>query len=453
MRSFLTILAVVLILSLVPGTSAQVDALGNLDILLTQAASLLDNGDLGSAQALIGAALVFINDDLLAECDRLSAARSLLEQAVVAETVEGASALLTAARALLAECGEPSAAATPAPTVTATPEPTVTPTPTPAANISSVCLVTGDIITEASFDDLAFRGIQRAAEVFSLETLAVESISPADYMPNIEVCLDTGPDVVVTVGFLMTDATLQAATDNPDVSFIGVDQFFDGHPDNLVGLQYREDQAGFVVGAMAALMTETGTIAGVYGIEIPAVVKFRNGFEQGARYINPGITILGTYTDSFVDPAAGAAIAQAFLSAGADVLFAAGGATGSGAIRLAAEEGAFVIGVDVDEYFSTFGAGEVAGAQNLITSAIKRVDNGVYAMIAALAGDPDYAWPGGDLYTLEAANRGIGFAPAHEADVPDAVRQQVTEVLELLASGDLDTGVDPITGELLDSGG
>jgi basic membrane lipoprotein Med (substrate-binding protein (PBP1-ABC) superfamily) len=149
-------------------------------------------------------------------------------------------------------------------------------------------------------------------------------VAQTDYEPNVNTCLNEGYDVVVTVGFLIGDVTLASAQANPDVFFIGVDQFFTDAPDNLVGIQYREDQAGFLVGAMAALMTESGTVAGVYGIDIPPVVKFRNGFEQGAKYINPDIELLGVYIDDFYAPDRGAAAAEQFIGEGADVIFGAG---------------------------------------------------------------------------------------------------------------------------------
>ena len=317
-------------------------------------------------------------------------------------------------------------------------------------SITNVCLVTDQGgVDDGTFNQLAFEGMQRAAEDFGLETQTIESDTPSDFEPNIRTCLDSEYDAIITVGFLLTDATLDAAEANPDVYFIGVDQFFADHPTNLVGVQYREDQPGFVVGVMAAMMTESDVIGGVYGIDVPAVVKFRNGFEQGAKYVNPDITVLGSYSDSFIDPTGGAETAQAMLGDGADVIFGAGGQTGTGGITYAAAEGAWVIGVDQDEYFTSFGAGESPGADRLITSATKAVDVGVYNLLDALT-EGNIEWPGGDIYILEASNQGVGFAPPHDADVPEEVTERAEEVLQMLAEGELETGVDPLTGALLD---
>lgn len=319
--------------------------------------------------------------------------------------------------------------------------------------ISSVCLVTDQGgVNDGTFNQLANDGMLRAAADFGLETTTIESNTPSDFEPNITTCLDTGHDVVVTVGFLLGDATRAAAEANPDVYFIGVDQFFEDHTDNLVGIQSREDQGGFLVGVMAALMTESDVVGGVYGIDVPAVVKFRHGFEQGVRYINPDIEVLGVYIDSFVDPAAGASAAEQMLGQGADVIFGAGGSTGTGGIQFAAAEDVYVIGVDQDEYFTSFGGGETPGAEYLISSALKAVDVGVYDMLQALV-TGEIEWMGGGLYLLEAANDGVAFAPPHDADVPEEVTEQVEEVYELLKSGELTTGVDAVTGALLDASG
>nr|MCU0463770.1 BMP family ABC transporter substrate-binding protein [Anaerolineae bacterium] len=335
----------------------------------------------------------------------------------------------------------------------ATEEPTaeVAATEVPAAEgIISVCLVT-DLgrVNDGTFNQYAYEGMVRAAEDLNLDSRFIETVAQTDYEANIATCVDEGFQAIITVGFLIADATAAAAAANPDVAFIGVDQFHANPLPNLVGIQFREDQAGFLVGALAAQVTETGKIAGVYGIDIPPVRKFRNGFEQGARYVNPDIEIAGVYIPDFVAPQLGAEAAEQFVADGFDVIFGAGGPTGSGGIVRAAELGAYVIGVDQDEWFTTFGAGETPGADRIITSALKRVDQGVYDMVALLAGGA--ALPANSLYLMDAAVNGVGFAPAHDAVVSEEVTTSVQEIFTMLASGDLTTGVDPVTGDLVDA--
>jgi basic membrane protein A len=320
------------------------------------------------------------------------------------------------------------------------------------AAIESVCLVT-DLgnVNDGTFNEFAYDGMVQAVEEFGLESTYIETQSETDYERNINTCVEEGFDAIITVGFLIGDATLAAAEANPDVMFIGVDQFFEGHPENIVGIQFREDQGGFLVGALACMMTESGIVGGVYGVEIPPVIKFRNGYENGCAYVNPDASTLGVYLPSFIDPAAGASAAEQFLGEGADVIFGAGGPTGSGGIRAAAEAGVWVLGVDQDEYVTTFGGGSTPGADRLLSSALKRVDVGVYDQIKGLVEGSDL-WQGGSLYILDAANGGITYADFHDAadSIPEPVKTRLEEIRVMLADGDLNTGVSPVDGALIE---
>ncbi|GAB1421409.1 hypothetical protein MASR2M15_15730 [Anaerolineales bacterium] len=320
--------------------------------------------------------------------------------------------------------------------------------------VKSVCLVT-DLgrVNDGTFNQYAHEGATLAVEDFDLEYKFIETQSETDYAANINTCIDEGFDVVITVGFLIADTTNEIAEANPDVYFLGIDQFVLDGPENYVGIQFREDQAGFLAGVLAALVAEENdedTVAGVYGVDIPPVKKYRNGFEQGALYINPDIKLLGVYIDSFVAPDRGASAAEQFIGEGASVIFGAGGPTGSGGIQAAAQKEVFVIGVDQDEYLTTFGAGETPGAEFVISSAMKRVDMGVYALIAMLAEGMMDDFPGGNVYLMGAAEEGVGLAPKHDADIPDEIYEQVQEVFDLMVEGEVETGVDPVTGDLLE---
>lgn len=298
-------------------------------------------------------------------------------------------------------------------------------------------------VDDGTFNQFAFEGMQAAADCFGVESDFIETISEADYAQNIATILENEPEVVVTVGFLIADATLQAAQDNPDVNFVGIDQFQEEYPDNYVGVLFREDQGGFLAGAMAGLLTESGVVGVVGGLEsVPPVVRLVNGFEAGAHFIDPSINVLQVYTDSFTDPAQGASAAEQFLGEGADVIFGAGGQTGSGGVQAATEAGAWGIGVDQDEYFTTFGGGTSPGADRLATSAIKRVDLGVFTQIGETLGG---TFEGG-VFILDAANGGITYAPFHDADIPEDVATRMEEIRQGLADGSIETGIDPVTG-------
>jgi len=291
-------------------------------------------------------------------------------------------------------------------------------------------------VDDKTFNQFAYEGMMRAAKEFGLEANYIETQQPTDYDKNIQTFAEEGYQMIVTVGFMLTDATLKMAGQYPEIKFAGVDQFYAEPLPNTMGLLFSEDQSAFVVGALAAMMSKTGVIGCVAGMEIPPVIKFRRGYENGAKYINPNIKVLGVYIDSFTAPDRGKAAAEAQIAEGADVIFGAGGPTGSGGIVAAMEKGVYGIGVDQDEYYTTMGGGP---APYLLTSAMKRVDNAVYNAIKAFFNG---TFEGGH-YLGTAANQGIGYAPFHDAEskIPKGVKEKLDDILKKLADGSLTTGV------------
>ncbi len=286
-------------------------------------------------------------------------------------------------------------------------------------------------IDDGTFNQAAFEGMEAAGRCFGVATTFLESAGD-DAADEIASMLARDVNIVVTVGFQFQEATLTAAQANPEIKFIGVDQANPDELSNYVAISFRDDQVGFLAGAMAALLSETGTVAVVAGPDyIPPVVAIADGFEAGANHVSPDTVVLRTHLDSFTDPTAGTEVASEFVNEGADVVFGAAGDTGTGATKIAAAMGAYVIGVDQDEYYTTFSGGAAANSSRLATSAIKRVDLGVFLTIAAMGnGEVE----GGGLL-LDAANGGVTYAPFHEADVSAEVGEQIEQIRQDLASG------------------
>ncbi len=298
-------------------------------------------------------------------------------------------------------------------------------------------------IDDQTFNQFAYEGMKAAEECFGFETSYIETASEADYARNIATSLEGGPDLIITTGFLLATDTLEAAEANPEVNFIGIDQFQPEFPPNYIGVQFREDEGGCLAGVAAGLLTETNVIGVVGGREdVPPVVRYVNAYESCAKQVNPDVSVLSIYNESFNAPEKGASDASQFIGEGADVIFGAGGPTGSAGVVQATTQGLWGIGVDQDEYFSTFDGGSAAGADRLATSAVKRVDLGVFEnIVAALSGEFE-----GGLYTLSAENGGITYAPPHDADVPQEVLDALEETRVALAEGSFEIGVDPVTG-------
>ncbi len=290
-------------------------------------------------------------------------------------------------------------------------------------------------VDDGTFNELAYKGMIRAVTELGLPHAFIETQQPADFEKNIEQLITTGHNLLITVGFMLSDATQKLARKYPQIRFVLVDATYDPPMPNVVGLVFAEAEAGFLAGALAGLMTESGSVGMVAGMAIPPVLRFRKGYEAGVRHVCPHCDVLGVYIDSFTDPARGKTAALSQMDEGVDVIFGGGGTTGSGAIVGAAQAGAWVIGVDQDEYVSTFKQGKTKGARRLLSSAIKRIDQAVYGVIKqAVAGEFQ-----GHTQVLDARNNGIGLAPFHDAEaaIPATVKQQLQEILAGLRSGSL----------------
>jgi basic membrane protein A and related proteins len=307
-------------------------------------------------------------------------------------------------------------------------------------------------VDDGTFNQFAFEGLQGAIECFGIDpanSSFIETVSEADYAANIATSLGADPDVLVTVGFLITTDTEAAAKDNPDVSFIGIDQFLLEYPSNMIGVLFNEHEGGYIVGALAASLTETGVVGVVAGREdVPPVVKYVNGYIAGAASVDPDVRVLKIYNDSFNDPAKGGSDASQFIGEGADVIFGAGGPTGTGGVTAATAAGVWGIGVDQDEYFTSFTGGTVPGSEYLATSAMKRVDLAVMRNIAAAI---EGTFEGG-IFALTAENLGITYAPFHDADIPADAAEAVEAARSGLAAGTIDTGVCGIDGLFVGEG-
>ena len=171
-------------------------------------------------------------------------------------------------------------------------------------------------VDDKSFNQSAWEGAQAAAEAVGGEADYIETAASSDYANNIGQFVDSGANVIITVGFALAEATAAAAAENPDIRFIGVDQFQGETVPNVTGLVFNEDKAGFLAGALAGLLTKSDTIAAVLGTDqVPPVVAFKEGYENGAKYTNPDVNVIATYNPggldmAFTDPEWGATTAR-----------------------------------------------------------------------------------------------------------------------------------------------
>jgi basic membrane protein A len=217
-----------------------------------------------------------------------------------------------------------------------------------------------------------------------------------------------------------------------------VDQSQDEIFPNLVGLVFHADQSGFLAGALAAQMTKTGTIACVIGTDlVPPAVAFKEGYEAGAKYINPNINIISTdypsgSEEALTNPKWGANIASQAIQNGADVIFGAGGKAGRGAlIETASHSGLYCIGVDTDQWETV-----PESHPCLISSAMKAVTPGVFDLIKLAK---DGTFPTGNYFGAS------GLAPYHDFDsvIPQAVKDKMSQITSGLSDGSITTSYNP----------
>jgi len=294
-------------------------------------------------------------------------------------------------------------------------------------------------VNDRSFNQSAWDGVLQAAKTLGLDENKdikyIETKDAKDYEDNMRQFASEGYDVIITVGFALADATTKMAKEFPNVKFIGVDQFQGEALPNLVGLIFHEDQSGYLAGVLAAKLTKTGTIAGVFGTDlVPPVVAFKEGYEAGAKSVTPDIKIISTYhpgeiSQAFTDPEWGGATAKQAIDQGADIVFAAGGMTGNGALEeTAVHAGLFCIGVDSDQWETVPGAHPC-----LVSSAMKMITPGVVDLVK-LAKDGKF--PSGNFFG------GAGLAPFHDFDskVPQDVKDTLTTIDKGLRDGSIKTG-------------
>ncbi|MGI8644107.1 MAG: BMP family lipoprotein, partial [Thermomicrobiales bacterium] len=201
---------------------------------------------------------------------------------------------------------------------------------------------------DQNFNDLGYRGLLEAVEDFGVTENVIESQDAASFIPNMTQSAEQSA-LSIAVGFLLTDAVTQVASQFPDKAFLIIDSVSEG--DNVLSVIFKEHEGAFLAGVVAGLTTTTNRLGVVGGQKIPPVVRYVVGFEAGVRSVNPEATVEVAYADTFGDPALGKEFTLAQYNAGADIVFPVAGATGIGSFDAAKEMGPgfWVIAVDTDQ--------------------------------------------------------------------------------------------------------
>jgi basic membrane protein A len=298
-------------------------------------------------------------------------------------------------------------------------------------------------VDDASFNQNTWEGLVQARDELGVEAQFIESQAQADYERNITEFCEQDYDLVITVGFLLGDATAKMAEVYPDIDFTIIDFAYDPPIPNVAGIVFNVDEAAFPIGYLAAgwaSLKDPGDpqVGWIGGMQIPPVEQFIVAYEAGVAYYNQqksaNVQAKGVYIGDFDATDEGKIQGQSLIDEGVDVIFGVGGKTGNGGLQAAKASGKWGIGVDVDQYFTLPNEKDI-----LITSCQKRMDNAVYAVVESFTKDE---FPGGSVYVGTLENNGVGLAPYHdfENEIPDDLKKEVNDIVEGIKGGEIDTG-------------
>jgi basic membrane protein A and related proteins len=282
-------------------------------------------------------------------------------------------------------------------------------------------------LNDRSFNFLANKGLEDAEKDLGVEGRVLISKSNGDYVPNLTTLATQQFDLSVSVGFLMGEATATVAGKFPKNSFAIVDfpaSGLKGKPQNVEGLLFKEQEAGYLAGYLAGLWAKDNnatTVSTVGGQKIPPVDHYIAGFQAGAKAANPGIKTLNAYSQDFVDQAKCKEIALDQISQGSKVVFQVAGQCGLGALDAAKEKGVQGIGVDADQAYL---------GDHILTSALKKVD---VAVFDAIKRAQDGSFKGGTDVIATVENGGVGLGKIGPAGTK--YEAQIKKVTDEIASG------------------
>ena len=282
-------------------------------------------------------------------------------------------------------------------------------------------------LNDKGFNALAAKGLQDAKRQFGVEGRVFISKTQADYIPNMSRAARDDYDLVIANGFLMGDTLAAVAKRFPDTNFAIIDfpwVALKGKPKNARGLIFAENEAGYLAGVAAATVSKNGTVSSVGGQAVPAVVAFLAGYKAGAQKTKKGMKVLSGYSQDFVDQAKCKELALNQMEGGSDVVFAAAGGCGLGALQAAKERRAWGIGVDNDQAFL---------GTHILTSATKKVDTAVFETVKLVQ---DGKFKGGTDSLFNVKNGGVGFGKVSvRAPQRAALIAKLTAVSKQIAAG------------------
>ena len=291
-----------------------------------------------------------------------------------------------------------------------------------------VGLVVSGGLGDRSFYDSSNEGLELAKKDLGVEGKVLECKNDPALLSDQLVQASNYGDIIVVVGFEFYDVIQEIAPQFPTKTYVYVDNAITGI-DNIVSIQYKENEGSFLAGALAAMLSETGHIGMVGGVDIPVIRNFQVGYEEGAKYINPDMKVDVIFAGDFEDPTKGKESAMAIYNKGADIIFHAAGKTGEGVFEAGKDLGKYAIGVDSDQRY--------INPDVIMYSMIKNVGLSVYETIENIGNG---SVKGGEILTYGMKENGIGIGYGTsdmKQFVTDEMKSKLEEITEKIVSGEI----------------
>jgi basic membrane protein A len=298
---------------------------------------------------------------------------------------------------------------------------------------------------DKGFNQNQLKGLKVAqSKIPGLQISPVESRSTGEYLPNFTSQARKGANIIIGAGFLLAAQEAAVAKQFPSTKFAITDYdvtasnpgnaFLKAGVKNVEGLTYSTQENSYLVGCIAALMVKKQggeqKLGWVGGLQIPPVDAFLAGYKAGAKKCNPAATVIVGYSQDFVDQAKCKTVAQNQIDQGVQVLFNVAGPCGLGTLDAAKEAGIWGIGVDVDQSYL---------GKHILTSAVKRVDTGVYL---AILGAKNGQFKGGSNLVFNLKNGGVGLGKV-SPNVPASYLKQVADLRKQIVAGKIKVPAKP----------
>ena len=281
-------------------------------------------------------------------------------------------------------------------------------------------------INDQSFNQSTWEGLEKAKEDFGVEIKYLESKQESDYIQNIETLIDEDTDLIIGVGYQLKDSIAESAKNYPEQKFAMLDETYDTIPENVVPVVFKEEESAYLVGAIAAKMSQTNKVGFIGGLPAPSVVRYQYGYKYGVINTNKDTQLLEQYVNSFTDQAKGKSIAKQMQSSGADVILSAAGDSGTGAIEAAKEANKYAIGVDRDQ--------SDLAPDNVLASAVKKLNVASYGLTKDLVEDN---FKGGVEKVYGLKEDGVGIAESAKKLIPQDVMDYVNKQAEKIKNGEI----------------